>query len=53
MRLNILKHASQQNILSSAVFIAHQWRAVTSEAGHAIRMQMLVIELTCNTLRMG
>ena len=27
-----------------------QWRAVTSEAGHAIGVPMLVMQLTCDTL---
>ena len=30
-----------------------QWRVVTSEAGHAVGMLKLVMQLTCNTLWVG
>ena len=31
----------------------YQWRAVISEAGHAVGMTMLFMQLTSNTLRIG
>ena len=49
-RMIILIMCLFERNLNSLHVRPRQWRAVTSETGHAVRMQKLVMQLTCNTL---